>query len=121
MEGLERIQSVESCHDLESVDGYVCLNEQQLADIDNAMAQIDEIETVRENLSQAEAEKTRLEGENAALVTKVSEKDAEIARLKASLAARAHQPLSNAVRNGGHENPVDNSNPQEFCQKLINR
>ena len=39
MEGKEHLQSLESCHNLEMVDGCVSLNEEQVVEIDKAIGE----------------------------------------------------------------------------------
>ncbi len=121
MEGLERIQSIESCRDLQSVDGCVSLNEQQLADIEARIARGDDIDTVRQSLDRQTADNEKLRSENERLRTDLTERDARIVNLNAALDARKQQPLAEPVHNGGQEPAADNSNPEEFCNNLIHR
>jgi chromosome segregation ATPase len=41
MKGHKNLQSLETCHDLQMVDGYVSLNGEQLEEIDNALGEIE--------------------------------------------------------------------------------
>lgn len=121
MEGFERIQSVDSCRDLQCVDGCVTLNTQQLADIEALIAKGDEIDTVQTNLDTATAEVERLKQENATLRSDLEKRDAQIVNLNSALDARKQQPFADPVHNGGSADPADNSNPEEFCNNLIER
>lgn len=121
MEGLQRIQSIESCRDLQSVDGCVSLNGQQLQDIEDRLAHGDEIDTVRQSLDQQTTENDQLRTENARLQADLESRDQQIVNLNAALDARKQQPLAEPVHNGGNDPAADNSNPSEFCKSLINR
>lgn len=121
MEGFERIQSVESCRDLQCVDGCVTLNTQQLADIEELIAHGEEIDTVRQQLDSAIAENERLKQEKATMQSDLDARDAQIVNLNAALDARKQQPFADPVRNGGSSDPADNSNPSDFCKNLIER
>lgn len=121
MEGLQRIQSIKSCSDLQCVDGCVSLNEQQLLDIENRLAHGDEIDTVRQSLDQQTTENEQLRTENARLQADLEARDQQIVNLNAALDARKQQPLAEPVHNGGHAPAADNSNPEEFCRNLIHR
>lgn len=121
MEGLQRIQSIESCRDLQSVDGCVSLNEQQLQDIEARLEHGDEIDTVRQSLDQQTTENEQLRTENARLQSEITRRDEQIVNLNAALDARKQQPLADPVHNGGTDPAADNSNPSEFCKSLINR
>lgn len=121
MEGLTRIQSIESCRDLQSVDGCVSLNRQQLEDIEARLEHGDEIDSVRSSLDQQIADNERLRNENATLRSDLDARDAQIVNLNAALDARKRQPLAEPVHNGGQEPAADNSNPEEFCNNLIHR
>lgn len=121
MEGFERIQSVDSCRDLQCVDGCVTLNTQQLTDIEALIAHGDEIDTVRENYDSAVAENERLKQENATLKSDLEARDTQIVNLNAALDARKQQPFADPVHNGGTPDPADNSNPSDFCKNLIER
>lgn len=121
MEGFERIQSADSCRDLQCVDGCVTLNTQQLTDIEELIAHGEDIDTVRTNLDTATAEVERLRQENANLRSDLQERDTQIVNLNAALDARRQQPFADPVHNGGTAAPEDNSNPEEFCRNLIER
>lgn len=95
MKGLENIQALETCHDLQMVDGYVSLNGEQLTEIDNAIGEINTEkalsktlnDTVAEQLSQINEltqERDNLKSENEAMKANaktLETKDQEIAEL----------------------------------------
>lgn len=84
MEGLEHLQSIDSCKDLQSVDGCVTLNEAQIADIDSRIAQGDANAQAGQQLAEAQETITKLTQERdsyKAEAEKISEKEATITQL----------------------------------------
>lgn len=95
MKGHENLQSLDTCHDLQMVDGYVSLNGEQLAEIDAAIGEAKtekalnkaNEETVAEQLThinELTQERDELKTENKELTAKASqleEKEQEIATL----------------------------------------
>lgn len=95
MKGNENLQSLDTCHDLQMVDGYVSLNGEQLAEIENALAEGQtekalnkaNADTVAEQLTEINEltqERDELKSQNEELTAKASQieaKDQEIANL----------------------------------------
>lgn len=137
MKGHENLQSLESCRDLQMVDGYVSLNGEQLAEIENALGQLetekalnkthsdtiaeqlteineltaerDELKPKAEQLEAKEAEIASLTQERDTLREEAAQKDARIAELEAAL---EHDPENNedplpAMHNGNPAKPED--------------
>lgn len=118
MEGLENIQSLPSCRDLQSVDGTVTLNGDQLNEIDSALGN----QAVNDELTQARANVATLTEERDSLRTQVTERDNRISELQGTidqLNARPN-PAANPSHNGNHiVEAGDNDNPEEYCKNLI--
>lgn len=115
MEGYANIQAIPSCEDLVMVDGTTTLNTEQLDAIENALERGSEVETANATIE-------TLNGEKAALQTKVSEQDAEIATLKATIAELNNRPTppAQAAHNGDHiAEKGDNDDPEGYCRQLI--
>ena len=137
MKGHENLQSLESCRDLQMVDGYVSLNGEQLAEIENALGQLetekalnkthsdtiaeqlteineltaerDELKPKAEQLEAKEAEIASLTQERDTLREEAAQKDARIAELEAAL---EHDPENDedplpAMHNGNPAKPED--------------
>jgi protease-4 len=137
MKGHENLQSLESCRDLQMVDGFVSLNGEQLAEIENALGQLetekalnkthsdtiaeqlteineltaerDELKPKAEQLEAKEAEIASLTQERDTLREEAAQKDARIAELEAAL---EHDPENDedplpAMHNGNPAKPED--------------
>lgn len=137
MKGHDNLQSLESCHDLQMVDGYVSLNGEQLAEIDRAIGEgqteralnetnsatiasqqttIDELTQERDTLQtraeQAEAQAAQVESltqERDQLREDVAQRDARIAELEAALENNPENEEEPlpAMHNGNHAKPED--------------
>ena len=125
MEGLNNLQAVPGCADLEMVDNSASLNKEQLKAIDAAIGTEKAlVQTKDKTIADQEAEIVRLKEENAS-TKKANESSAtEIATLKATieeLNKKPNQPAQ-AAHNG---NPVteegDNDNPEEYCETLMKK
>lgn len=95
MKGYQNLQSLDSCHDLQMVDGYVSLNGEQLAEIEKALAEGQtekalnktNSDTVAEQLTEINEltqERDELKSQNEELTANASQieaKDQEIANL----------------------------------------
>lgn len=125
MEGLNNLQAVPGCANLEMVDNSASLNKEQLEAIDAAIGTEKAlVQTKDKTIADQEAEIARLKEENAS-TKKANESSAtEIATLKATieeLNKKPNQPAQ-AAHNG---NPVteegDNDNPKEYCETLMKK
>lgn len=125
MEGLNHLQQIPSCEDLQMVDGVVSLNQEQLEDIDRRIGE--EVASNVENsrtIADQDAEIDRLDQENEALRTANEAMTTEIASLKATITELNTKPTppAQAAHNG---DPVteqyDNDNPEEFCRQIIEK
>lgn len=113
MKGHENLQSLETCHDLQMEDGYVSLNGEQLAEIDNAIGEAktekalnevnaatiaEQLTTINDLTQERDELKTKadqVEAKDAEIATLITErdnlkednakKDARIAELEAAL------------------------------------
>ena len=105
---LNQIQKIDSCRDITSVNGIVSLTEQQVTDINSALAQAEETETLRQ---QATADKQTIHA-----------RDARIAELEAALTAASSKPdTQEQNHNGGTADEHKESSQQEadeYCRKV---
>lgn len=93
---LINIQHISSCSQLESQDGMISFNEEQLGDIDSALGEVAKVPTLKSQL--AEANSTI-----ATLNSTISDLNTRIEDLKAALERQEDQPdLSNPNHNGNH-------------------
>jgi protease-4 len=125
MEGLEHLQAVPGCANLEMVEGTVDLNQEQLEAVDSAIGTEKAlVQTKDKTISEQADEIARLKQENASTKESNEAKDKEIASLKATIEELNKKPTppAQAVHNG---NPVpeegDNDNPEEFCENLMKK
>ena len=149
MKGYEHLQSIDSCKDLESVDGEVTLNEGQIADIDQRIAEGDQMREAGAQLAESqgkvatmtkerddqaalvtekETEITRLNKENGDLRESVAAKDRRISELEALIEhdGEDDDDLMQAMHNGNHsKDPEDWHEPTDeeaeaYCRKVLN-
>lgn len=133
MKGHENLQSLETCHDLQMVDGYVSLNGEQLAEIDNALGELntekalnkthsdtiaeqlteineltterDELKTKADQVDAKDAEIATLTQERDTLKEEAAKKDARIAELETALENDPdNEEAMQAMHNGNHAN-----------------
>lgn len=133
MKGHENLQSLDTCRDLQMVDGYVSLNGEQLAEIDNALGELntekalnkthsdtiaeqlttineltaerDELKPKAEQLEAKDAEIASLTQERDNLRTENAKKDARIAELEKALDKDPDdEEAMQAMHNGDHAN-----------------
>ena len=87
MDGYKNLQSLETCHDLQMVEGYVSLNGEQMTEIDNALGQLDTEKALNKTHSDTVAEQlteiNELTAENETLKSEAAQKDARITELEA--------------------------------------
>lgn len=131
MKGHENLQSLDTCRDLQMVDGYVSLNGEQLAEIDNAIGEgrtekalretdqktiteqattidnltqeRDELKPKAEQLEAKDAEIASLTQERDNLRTENAKKDARIAELEKALDKDPDdEEILQAMHNGDH-------------------
>lgn len=128
MEGLNNLQSIESCKELVMVDGVASLTQEQLDDIENKLAEGSEVAALREQLAteknlneQLTSERDTLKGEVATKQTRIEELEAELEK------EPAQDPVATATHNG---NPVVDENADawkeptdeesmEYCHNVI--
>lgn len=122
MKGHENLQSLDTCHDLQMVDGYVSLNGDQLAEIENALAEGQtekalnkaNADTVAEQLTEINEltqERDELKSQNEELTAKVSqleEKDQTIAELTQERDTLKEETASKDARIEELEKALDN-------------
>ena len=149
MKGYEHLQSIDSCKDLESVDGEVTLREDQIADIDQRIAEGDQMREAGAQLAESqgkvatltkerddqaalvtkkETEITRLNKENGDLRETVAAKDRRISELEALIEhdGEDDDDLMQAMHNGNHsKDPDDWHEPTDeeaeaYCRKVLN-
>lgn len=118
MEGLENLNKIQSVNGLELVDGHASLNEEQLTDIEQELA----------NGAQATERVTELEGENSTLTATVAKRDARIKELETALeAARGDNADDSAVikrdtDGGGTDVPEDSfAAAKSFCENHLKK
>ena len=126
MEGLENLQAVPSCANLEMVDECVSLNKEQLTDIDTAIANEKALnKTNGQTISDQAAEISQLKTENANLQSDNEAKTTEIASLKATIEELNKRPLppASAAHNGDHitDNLAYADDPEGYCNDLLKR
>lgn len=86
MKGHENLQSLDTCHDLQMVDGYVSLNGDQLAEIDNAIGELKTEKALNKTHSDTIAKQlteiNELTAENERVKSESAQKDARIDELE---------------------------------------
>lgn len=122
MEGYQNIQRLSTCSDLQMVDDTVTLNREQLDEVEEALASVAELDTVRTELADANAKIEEGKARETSLQGTVAERDNEIVQLKATIETlnQRPDPASNPMHNGNPVGePADNANPEEYCRNLI--
>ena len=125
MEGLEHLQAVPGCANLEMVGGTVDLNKEQLEAVDNAIGTEKAlVQTKDKTIADQTDEIARLKEENASTKKTNQAQATEIASLKATIEKLNNKPTPPAQ--GAHNgDPVategDNDNPEEFCENLMKK
>lgn len=132
MEGYNRIQQLDSCRELQMVDGTVTLTGEQLSDIENAL-DASAVHAAEAESRAAEAQ-AALDDTRAQLATAQArvgelerhseEQASENERLHNVLSSLENRPLQPAQpgHNGNHlAEPDLNENPSEYCRNLIER
>ena len=123
MEGLEHLQAVPGCANLEMVDGTVDLNQEQLDNVDAAIATEKALVQAKDKtIADQAATITQLTTENASLKTTNQTQATEIASLKATIEELNKKPTPPAQ--GAHNgDPVaqegDNDNPEDYCKQVM--
>ena len=125
MEGLEHVQAVPSCNNLEMVDGSVSLNHEQLTDLDNALGTEKAlVQTKDKTIADQTNQINQLTTENASLKATNETQTTEIAGLKATISELNNKPTPPAqgAHNGDPASEEgDNDNPEEFCENLMKK
>ena len=118
---LKNLQKITSCKDLVVVDGNATLTEEQLGDIDQALDNGTELESVKTQLTEANNTIKTLNAEKANLQKTNSEQSTTIASLQATIAKMNGTPTppAQSMHNG---DPIteqgDNDNPEQYCEQL---
>lgn len=118
---LKNLQKITSCKDLVVVDGNATLTEEQLGDIDQALDNGTDLESVKTQLTEANNTIETLNAEKANLQKTNSEQSTTIASLKATIAKMNGTPTppAQSMHNG---DPIteqgDNDNPEQYCEQL---
>ena len=122
MEGFKKLQSIESCSDLQEVEGTVTLNREQLEAIEEALPDADAKTVSQEELDQANAtirtlrdENATLRSQNEASTAKVSELEDTITQLQ-NKPADPSEPKHNGNPDGSEQ--ADNNDPETYCRNL---
>ena len=119
MEGLNNLQALPTCHDLQMVDGSVSLNQEQLNEIDTAIG----TGTANANaVTEKDSTIAQLQKENGSLRSQNAAKDSEIAGLKQTISELNSKPQTPApaAHNGEHiAEEGDNDNPEDYCKQVM--
>ena len=119
MEGLNNLQALPTCHDLQMVDGSVSLNQEQLNEIDIAIG----TGTANANaVTEKDSTIAQLQKENGSLRSQNAAKDSEIAGLKQTISELNSKPQTPApaAHNGEHiAEEGDNDNPEDYCKQVM--
>lgn len=127
MKGFEHLQSIDSCRDLQSVDNVVTLSMEQITDIDNRIAQGDEIATVRQQLNAANDTVKQISQERDDLKSEIALKDSRIAELNEKIAnAGVNNPVATATHNGDpaktdEEKEMTDEEAMQYCLNHIKK
>lgn len=127
MKGHENLQSLDTCHDLQMVDGYVSLNGEQLAEIDNTLGEAKteralhatDAKTITEQaeeIKQLTTERDSLKSQNEELTDKaglVDAKDQEIANLTTERDTLKEENAQKDARIAELETALENNKPNE--------
>ena len=119
MEGLNNLQSLSTCHDLQMVDGSVSLNKEQLEEIDTAIGTGTANSTA---IAEKDTEIARLQKENGSLKSEKETQATEIAGLKKTITELNSKPQTPApaVHNGDHiTEEGGNDNPEDYCKQVM--
>ena len=123
MEGLKHLQAVPGCANLEMVDGTVDLNQEQLDNVDAAIATEKAlVQTKDKTIADQAAEIARLKEENASTKTTNQAQATEIASLKATIEELNKKPTppTQGAHNGDPVAPEgDNDNPEDYCKQVM--
>lgn len=120
---LENIQKIASCSQIESVDGVVSFQEDQVNDINQALASVDEVQNLRTqvstNLETIENQKSEIQNLNNIL----AQRDARIKELEAALEATNNKPDTeehnhNGGTNDGYKEATDEE-AMDYCMKVL--
>ena len=126
MNGFEALQKLSTCHNLQMVDGHVTLDGEQLAEINEALANGQTEQALHQNETQTitdQAEQIRqLTEENETLQNTVSERDNTISELRTQLAESNHDTdeTHQAPHNGNltpSDEEDDGLSPMEYAKK----
>ena len=123
MEGLEHLQAVPGCANLEMVDGTCDLNLEQLGNINTALGNEKALVKTKDKIiADQTAEIARLKLDDASAKAANQAQATEIASLKATIEELNKKPTppAHAAHNG---DPVaekgDNDNPEEYCKQVM--
>lgn len=120
---LENIQKIASCAAIVAVDGVVSLQEDQINDINQTLAQVDEVNTLR-NQATADAQ-TIANNQNQIqqLTDTIAQRDARIAELEEALEAANNKPdTTEQNHNGGtgsNFKEASDAEANDYCGKVL--
>lgn len=102
MEKVPHLNKIPSCANLESVDGFVTLSEEQVIDIDNTLAQNEEIKPLKAELISAKGDIDNLNANLNQRDEELQQSRTRITELEEALAATKNKPVSTPGHNGAH-------------------
>lgn len=120
---LENIQKIASCAQIVAVDGVVSLQEDQINDINQTLAQVDEVNTLR-NQATADAQ-TIANNQNQIqqLTDTIAQRDARITELEEALEAANNKPdTTEQNHNGGtgsNFKEASDAEANDYCGKVL--
>lgn len=119
----ENIQKIASCAQIVAVDGVVSLQEDQINDINQALAQVDEVNTLR-NQATADAQ-TIANNQNQIqqLTDTIAQRDARITELEEALEAANNKPDTTEQNHNGGTNSnfkeASDAEANDYCGKVL--
>lgn len=127
MTGFDRLQSLDTCRDLQMVDGFVSMNGEQLAEIEatlnaNVMeASLNEVnvKTIQEQTEEIGQLKTTNEALNNTIAERdkaIAERDTIIEELRTQLAESNPGAPSEATHLGNHKTEEGEMSPMDYCR-----
>lgn len=120
---LENIQKIASCSQIVAIDGVVSLQEDQINDINRTLAQVDEVNTLR-NQATADAQ-TIANNQNQIqqLTDTIAKRDARITELEEALEAANNKPdTTEQNHNGGtgsNFKEASDAEANDYCGKVL--
>lgn len=120
---LENIQKIASCSQIVAIDGVVSLQEDQINDINQTLAQVDEVNTLR---NQATANAQTIENNQnqiQQLTDTIAQRDARITELEEALEAANNKPDTTEQNHNGGTNSnfkeASDAEANDYCGKVL--